>query len=135
MKLDGFGIMVGDMKKMVQFYHDVLGFEIEWSEGMNNVFLEKDGTLFLMYGRSDFEKMTSRKYEYVKGLNGHYEIAMSVKNYAEVDKVFDRLKWALSLCFLRRPRNGGREPVILPIPRAILLKSVHLMRNSKYEQV
>ena len=28
MKLDGFGIMVGDMKKMVRFYHDVLGFEI-----------------------------------------------------------------------------------------------------------
>lgn len=120
MKLDGFGIMVGDMKKMVQFYHDVLGFEIEWSEGMNNVFLEKDGTLFLMYGRSDFEKMTSRKYEYVKGLNGHYEIAMSVKYYAEVDKVFDRVvkmgakpvlspeteEWGQRTCYIADPEGN-----------------------------
>lgn len=120
MKLDGFGIMVGDMKKMVRFYHDVLGFEIEWSEGMNNVFLEKDGTLFLMYGRSDFEKMTSRKYEYVKGLNGHYEIAMSVKNYAEVDKVFDRVvkmganpvlfpeteEWGQRTCYIADPEGN-----------------------------
>ena len=120
MKLDGFGIMVGDMKKMVQFYHDVLGFESGWSEGMNNVFLEKDGTLFLMYGRSDFEKMTSRKYEYVKGLNGHYEIAMSVKNYAEVDKVFDRVvkmgakpvlsteteEWGQITCYIADPEGN-----------------------------
>ncbi len=120
MKLDGFGIMVGDMKKMVQFYHDVLGFEIEWSEGMNNVFLEKDGTLFLMYGRIDFEKKTSRKYEYVNGLNGHYEIAMSVKNYAEVDKVFDRVvkmgakpvlspeteEWGQRTCYIADPEGN-----------------------------
>ena len=120
MKLDGFGIMVGDMKKMVQFSHDVLGFEIEWSEGMNTVFLEKDGTLFLMYGRIDFEKKTSRKYEYVNGLNGHYEIAMSVKNYAEVDKVFDRVvkmgakpvlspeteEWGQRTCYIADPEGN-----------------------------
>ena len=120
MKLDGFGIMVGDMKKMVQFYHDVLGFEIEWSEGMNNVLLEEDGTLFLMYGRIDFEKKTSRKYEYVNGLNGHYEIAMSVKNYAEVDKVFDRVvkmgakpvlspeteEWGQRTCYIADPEGN-----------------------------
>ena len=33
----------------------------------------KDDTLFLLYGRKDFEKMTSHKYEYVKGLNGQPE--------------------------------------------------------------
>ena len=120
MKLDGFGIMVGDMKKMVQFYHDVLGFEIEWSEGMNNVFLEKDGTLFLMYGRSDFEKMTSRKYEYVKGLNGHYEIAMSVKNYAEVDKVFDRVVKTVSYTHLILFFNTEKLYKSAPRSRSVL---------------
>lgn len=50
--------------------------------------------------------------------------------------MFDRVvKMGAKPVLFRRPRNGGREPVILPIPRAILLKSVHLMRNSKYEQV
>jgi lactoylglutathione lyase len=58
MKLDGFGIMVKDMPAMVRFYRDVLGFEIKEDENTSNVYLIKDGTLFLLYGRSDFEKMT-----------------------------------------------------------------------------
>ena len=88
MKLDGFGIFVEDMAKMIRFYRDVLGFEIKESEDTSNVYLVKDGTLFLLYGRKDFEKMTSRKYEYVKGLNGHTEIALYVDTYEEVDKEY-----------------------------------------------
>lgn len=30
MKLDGIGIFVKDMKTMVEFYQNILGFEIEW---------------------------------------------------------------------------------------------------------
>ena len=71
MRLDGFGIFVEDMAKMIRFYRDVLGFEIREAEDTSNVYLVKDGTLFLLYGRKDFEKMTSRKYEYIKGMNGH----------------------------------------------------------------
>ena len=44
--------------------------------------------LFLLYGRKDFENMTSRKYEYVKGLNGHSEIALYVDTFDEVDTAF-----------------------------------------------
>ncbi len=33
--------------------------------------------------------MTSRKYEYVKGLNGHTEIALYVDTFEEVDKEFN----------------------------------------------
>ena len=78
MRLDGFGLFVNDMGKMIRFYRDVLGFEIKESEDTSNVYLIKDDTLFLLYGREDFEKMTSRKYEYIKGLNGHSEIALYV---------------------------------------------------------
>ena len=49
MKLDGFGIFVKDMGKMVRFYRDILGFEIKEDENTSNVFLEKDGTLFLLF--------------------------------------------------------------------------------------
>ena len=69
MRLDGFGIFVNDMGRMIRFYRDVLGFEIKETEDTKNVYLVKDGTLFLLYGRKDFEKMTSRKYDYVNGLN------------------------------------------------------------------
>lgn len=88
MKLDGFGLFVEDMGRMIRFYRDVLGFEIRESEDAGNVYLVKDGTLFLLYGRKDFENMTSRRYEYIKGLNGHFEIALYVDTFEEVDKVY-----------------------------------------------
>ena len=88
MRLDGFGLLVEDMAKMICFYRDVLGFEIKEEEDTSNVYLIKDGTLFMLYRRKDFEKMTSRKYEYVKGFNGHMEIALYVDTYEEVDKEY-----------------------------------------------
>ena len=85
MRLDGFGLLVNDMATMIRFYRDVLGFEIKETEDTSNVYLIKDDTLFLLYGRKDFEEMTSRKYEYIKGLNGHFELALYVDTYEEVD--------------------------------------------------
>lgn len=85
MKLDGFGLFFEDMPTMVRFYRDVLGFEIREGENAENVYLIKDGTLFMLYERKNFEKMTSRKYEYIKGFNGHFEIALYVDTFEEVD--------------------------------------------------
>ena len=102
MRLDGFGLLVNDMGKMIRFYRDVLGFEIKEAEDTSNVYLVKDGTLFLLYGRKDFEKMTSRRYEYVKGLNGHSEIALYVDTFEEVDQAF------------KKSVAAGAEPVLEP---------------------
>lgn len=88
MKLDGFGLFVDDMAAMIRFYRDVMGFEIKEEESASNVYLIKDGTLFLLYGRKDFEAMTSRKYQYIKGLNGHMEIALYVDTFEEVDEAY-----------------------------------------------
>ena len=102
MRLDGFGIFVKDMEVMIRFYRDVLGFEIEGPENASNVYLVKDGTLFLMYRRSDFEKMSARKYGYVPEVNGHYEIALSVENYAAVDRAYEEVV------------NKGAQPIMPP---------------------
>jgi catechol 2,3-dioxygenase-like lactoylglutathione lyase family enzyme len=88
MRLDGIGVFVKDMKTMVEFYKNILGFEIEWDGKEPNVMLKKDGTLFMFYGRNDFEKMTNKSFNYAKGINGHYEIALSVSNYSDVDLVY-----------------------------------------------
>ncbi|NLC78505.1 MAG: glyoxalase [Ruminococcaceae bacterium] len=120
MKLDGFGIFVKDMAVMVRFYRDVLGFEIKEEENTSNVFLEKDGTLFLLYRRSDFEKMTNRGFSYAGGINGHYEIALGVKNYAEVDEAFAKVTekgaaavmepttepWGQRTCYIADPEGN-----------------------------
>ena len=79
MRLDGFGLMVKNMSEMIRFYRDVLGFEIKEKEDATHVYLIKDNTLFMLYGREDFEKMTGKRYEYIgKGLNGHFEIAFNL---------------------------------------------------------
>jgi lactoylglutathione lyase len=62
-KLDGSGIIVRDMAAMVRFCRDVPGFEIREDENAANVYPEKDGTLFLLYRRTDIEKMANRRYE------------------------------------------------------------------------
>ena len=51
MRLDGFGLFVEDLGVMIPFYRDVLGFEIKEKPEDGNVYLVKDGTLFLMFGR------------------------------------------------------------------------------------
>ena len=90
MKLDGVGLFVNDMATMVRFYRDVLGFEIKEGEDAVNVYLIKNGTLFMLYERKNFEKMTNRKYEYLKGLNGHFEIALYVDTFEEVDAEYSK---------------------------------------------
>lgn len=120
MRLDGFGIMVDDMAVMVRFYRDVLGFEIKEEEDAANVFLEKDGTLFLLYRKTDFEKMTNRKFSYCSGINGHYEIALSVENYAAVDQAYEDIvaagaegimepatePWGQRICYIADPEGN-----------------------------
>lgn len=91
MKLEGFGIFVDDMGAMIRFYRDVLGFEIKEEEDASNVYLMKDGTLFLLYRKQDFEKMTNSSFSYCKGINGHYEIALGVENYSAVDREYARV--------------------------------------------
>ena len=88
MKLDGVGLFVNDMATRIRFYRDVLGFEIKEGENAVNVYLIKNGTLFMLYERKNFEKMTNRKYEYLKGLNGHFEIALYVDTFEEVDSEY-----------------------------------------------
>ena len=85
MRSDGYGLFVKEMAKMIRFYRDVLGFEIKEDENTDNIYLLKDGTVFLLYGRDSFEKLTSRRYEYLKEINAHSEMALYIDTYDEVD--------------------------------------------------
>jgi catechol 2,3-dioxygenase-like lactoylglutathione lyase family enzyme len=120
MKLDGFGIFVKDMATMVRFYRDVLNFEIKEDENASNVYLIKDGTLFLLYRRTDFEKMTNSTFGYADNINGHYEIALSVDNYEAVDLTFKEVvskgaipilepttePWGQRTCYISDPEGN-----------------------------
>ncbi len=120
MKLDGIGLFVKDMATMIRFYRDVLGFEIKESEDAVNVYLIKDGTLFMLYERKNFESMTNRKYEYINGFNGHFEIALYVDTFEAVDNRFAEvvgkgatpvlepttMKWGQRTCYIADPEGN-----------------------------
>ena len=64
--------------------------------------------------------MTNRKYEYLKGFNGHYEIALHVDTYEEVDKEYARIiaqggqavlepttePWGQRTCYIADPEGN-----------------------------
>ncbi len=120
MKLEGVGVFVKDMATMIRFYREVLRFEITESEDTSNVYLEKDGTLFLFFGRQDFEGMTGRRFGYAQGVNGHFEIALSVENFDEVDRTFAEITakggqpvmppttepWGQRTCYIADPEGN-----------------------------
>ena len=120
MHLDGFGLFVEDMPRMVRFYRDVLGFAIREGEDAQNVYLIKDGTLFMLYGRDNFEKMTRRHYTNLKGPNGHFEIALYVDTFEEVDAAFHKFvsqgaapvlepttePWGQRTCYIADPEGN-----------------------------
>ena len=123
MRLDGYGLFVNDMALMIRFYRDVLGFDIKEAENTTNVYLVKDGTLFLLYGRKDFEALTGNKYEYLKGVNAHSEMALYVDTFEEVDEQYQHAishgalslmepttePWGQRTCFIADPEGNVIE--------------------------
>lgn len=120
MRLDGYGLFVKDMSTMIRFYRDVLGFEIKEDENTDNVYLVKDGTLFLLYGRKDFETLTGKRYEYLKGINAHSEMALYVDSFSQVDEEYQKAidngatsllepttePWGQRTCFIADPEGN-----------------------------
>ena len=120
MRLDGYGLFVKDMATMIRFYRDVLGFDIKEEENTDNVYLVKDGTLFLLYGRKDFETLTGKRYEYLKGVNAHSEMALYVDSFSQVDEEYQKAidngatsllepttePWGQRTCFIADPEGN-----------------------------
>ena len=120
MRMDGYGLFVKDMATMIRFYRDVLGFDIKEEENTDNVYLVKDGTLFLLYGRKDFETLTGKRYEYLKGINAHSEMALYVDSFSQVDEEYQKAidngatsllepttePWGQRTCFIADPEGN-----------------------------
>lgn len=85
-------IMVADMKKMVGFYRDTLGFNTDWDGDDFAEFQTAGGQLSLfMYSRKAFAQAFNENYLPPMGINQTFEIAMWLPSYADVDAEYERL--------------------------------------------
>lgn len=89
-KIFAVGLFAKNMKTMVEFYRNAVGLKTNWN-GEPNAEFEMDGTSLIMYGREDFEAMTSQKFGYPSGLNGTMELAFDLPYFSDVDREFKRL--------------------------------------------
>lgn len=85
------GIFVTDIQKMVTFYRDVLGFEIDWDGSEPYAEFKQDGVRFSMYERALLPTLLGRDPTYPAGLNGTFELAVDLPTFADVDREFARV--------------------------------------------
>ncbi|MGB2982465.1 MAG: VOC family protein [Candidatus Bipolaricaulia bacterium] len=90
-RIDMVGIFVNDLHRMVAFYRDVLGFEIEWEgEGPYAEFVN-EGVRFSMYERAQLPGLLGEAPTYPSGLNGTFELAIDLPTSADADREYERV--------------------------------------------
>jgi lactoylglutathione lyase len=90
-RIDMIGIFVGDIHKMVAFYRDVLGFEIDWDGQGPYAEFKNEGVRFSMYERAQLPGLLGHEPAYPGGLNGTFELAIDLPASADVDREYERI--------------------------------------------
>lgn len=90
-KFDMIGIFVKDLKKMVEFYRDVIGIDIDWDGEGPYAEFKHDGIRFAMYERKMLPELLGREPSYPQGINGTFELAINVGNKENVDPFFRKV--------------------------------------------
>lgn len=124
------GLFVGDIAKMVEFYRDVIGIEIEWDGSDPQAEFKHDGIRFMMYSRAELPGYLGCAVSYPNGLNGTFELAIDFPRFSDVDRQFERVvsmgarpvfsprneSWGMRVSFVADPEgnlieifSSGRE--------------------------
>ena len=90
-KFDLVGLFVKDLKKMVRFYKEVIGIDIEWNGDGPYAEFKHEGIRFAMYERKELPNLLGQEPTYPQGLNGTFELAINAGEPAKVDETYNRL--------------------------------------------
>jgi catechol 2,3-dioxygenase-like lactoylglutathione lyase family enzyme len=90
-KIDMIGIFVDDLKQIVAFYCDALGFEIEWDGQGPYAEFKHEGVRFSMYQRALLPDLLGQAPAFPSGLNGTFELAIDLPTSADADSMFARV--------------------------------------------
>jgi lactoylglutathione lyase len=87
-KFDLIGLFVGDLHKMVEFYKNVIGVDIDWDGVGPYAEFKHEGIRFAMYERDKLPELLGKKPEFTVKLNGTFELAINVGKPENVDARF-----------------------------------------------
>jgi catechol 2,3-dioxygenase-like lactoylglutathione lyase family enzyme len=90
-KFDMIGIFVDDLNKMVDFYKNVIGLDIEWNGEGPYAEFKHEGIRFSMYERKELPQLLGITPEFPKKLNGTFELAINVGKPENVDTKYQEL--------------------------------------------
>lgn len=97
-KFDMIGIFVNDLTKMVDFYKNVIGLEIDWNGEGPYAEFKHEGIRFSMFSRNELPLLLGTTPEFPKKLNGTFELAINVGDPKNVDIKYKEII-----------SNGGKE--------------------------
>lgn len=100
--INAIGFAVKDIKVMVEFYRDVMGFDIQWDGGDFASANQKNGGYFNLYKRMNNDELLN-PLTYPTGINGTVQITCDIDNADDVDSEYKRLL------------EAGASPIIAPI--------------------
>lgn len=99
--INAIGFAVKDIRGMVEFYRDVMGFDLDWDGGIFAAAKQKNGGYFNLYQRPD-NKGLLNPLTYPEGINGTAQITCDIDDPDDIDREYQRLL------------EAGAAPIIPP---------------------
>lgn len=84
-------IFVNNLQKMVAFYENALGCEIDFNNRYDFADFKHEGIDFSMRERDLLQEELGQSLTYPEGLNGTFELVIDLPTSADVDREFDRI--------------------------------------------
>lgn len=90
LRFDMIGLFPKDMPRMVAFYRELLGVEVEWDGKSPYAEFRHEGVRFAMYTRSELPTLLGQQPDYTNGINGTLELAIDLPHFADVEGEYER---------------------------------------------
>jgi lactoylglutathione lyase len=120
---DMIGVFVNDISKMVTFYRDVLGLDIDWDGKGPYAEFKHEGIRFSMYERALLPGLLGVTPTYPAGLNGTFELALDFPTSADADQEFERIVDAgASVIYPPRDEPWGMHSAMVSDPEGNIIE-------------
>lgn len=122
-RFDMVGIFVNDLQKMVAFYRDALGLEIEWDGNGPYAEFKHEGIRFSMYERAQLPALLGQLPTYPAGLNGTFELAIDLPTSADADLFYENtIKVGAQPIYAPRDEPWGMHSAMVSDPEGNLIE-------------